>query len=144
MNIRQLALGMLIALSATASTAGGLGSAAKAGQLRIGMSPAEVRAVLGDPGQVRPIADGELWRYSLHQWWVGWVPHYLVFAGEPAQLLDWGANMDEYWQGQLAAARGLELVMQARRGSVQPGVDADREACRRRYRWREDANAYCP
>lgn len=49
---------LLAALGLTACAgagAGALGVANKAQQLRAGTSPAEVRAVLGDPGRVRDI-----------------------------------------------------------------------------------------
>lgn len=149
MNVRQLALGVLIVLSAATATATGLGSAAKAGQLRIGMSAAEVRAVLGDPGQSQAVVGGELWRYSLHQWWVGWVPHYLLFAGEPARLQDWAADYAEHARDQAAMLATLEALRRASggatpaAGAARPGTDRDLEACKRRYRYFEDRIANC-
>lgn len=91
-RLAVLAAGVGLCLAGCAG-GGGLGSGAKTHALRVGMSPAEVRATLGEPGQTTLFRTEQVWRYSLHHYFVGWVPHDLVFVGDPARLVSW--RMDE-------------------------------------------------
>ena len=91
-------LGLFI--SGCAGTGGGLGSISKTNQLTPGMSPSEVKSVLGEASQTQFIANKWVWKYSLHQYWKGWVPYYLVFGKESQKLEAWYANEAEYMQQQ--------------------------------------------
>lgn len=93
----------IAALSLFGCAGSGMGSVEKTNSLAPGMTTEEVRAVLGEPSQSQ-FADGQLvWKYSLHQYWKGYVPYYLVFNAEkPPTLRGWFANEEEYaWQQQL-------------------------------------------
>jgi hypothetical protein len=83
-----------------AGTGGGLGSISKTNHLVPGMSPNEVKSVLGEPSQTQFVANKWVWKYSLHQYWKGWVPYYLVFEKETQKLEAWYANEAEYMQQQ--------------------------------------------
>lgn len=60
-----------------------------------GMSAAEVRKVMGAPSQTQFVADRIVWKYSLHQPWVGYVPYYVVFDGSQ-HLQSWYADQAEF------------------------------------------------
>ena len=90
----------LTLLTACAGTGGGLGSVAKTNQLTPGMKPAEVKAILGDPSQTQFVSDKWVWKYSLHEYWKGYVPYYLVFTRESPTLQSWYANEAEYLRQQ--------------------------------------------
>ena len=47
----------LTLLTACAGTGGGLGSVAKSNQVALGMKPAAVKAILGDPSQTQFVSD---------------------------------------------------------------------------------------
>jgi len=87
-------------ISGCAGTGGGLGSISKTNQLAPGMAPNDVKAVLGDPSQTNFVANKWIWKYSLHEYWKGWVPYYLVFGKETKKLEAWYANEAEYMQQQ--------------------------------------------
>ena len=97
-------LGLFI--SGCAGTGGGLGSISKTNQLVPGMSPAEVKNILGEASQTEFIGNKWVWKYSLHQIGKGFVPFYLVFGKENPKLESWYANEDEY-------IRQQELWLQA-------------------------------
>ena len=63
-----------------------MNSVTKTSRLLPGMSPQEVKKLLGDPASTQFIGELLVWRYSLHENWKGFVPHYLVFAEEPPVL----------------------------------------------------------
>ncbi|WP_178114661.1 outer membrane protein assembly factor BamE domain-containing protein [Pseudomonas saliphila] len=105
-GIVGLAMAML-ALGGCAGTGGGMGSVEKTNALIPGMTTEEVRAVLGQPAQSQFVEGNLVWKYSLHQYWKGYVPYYLVFdEGKPPTLRGWFANEQEY-------ARQQQLWMQA-------------------------------
>ena len=64
------------------------------------MSPAGVRAILGEPSQTQFIANKWVWKYTLHQPWKGFIPYYLVFASETQMLDGWFADEAEYTRQQ--------------------------------------------
>ena len=104
---------------------GGLGSIQATQQLRQGMTPAEVQQLLGPPGSTQNLGDATVWRYSLHEYFKGYVPHYLAFAGDPPVLRAWVANEEEYLRNQAMWAQALEpLVTPATSspGSSAPGA----------------------
>ena len=91
---------LVASFSGCAGTGGGLGSITKTNQLAPGMSPAEVKSTLGEPSQTQFIENKWIWKYSLHQYWKGWVPYYLVFGKETQKLEAWYANEAEYMRQQ--------------------------------------------
>ncbi len=98
---RTVLIGLtLTLLTACASTGGDFGSVAKTNQLAPGMKPAEVKAILGDPSQTQFVADNWVWKYSLHEYWKGYVPYYLVFTREPQTLQRWYSDEAEYLRQQ--------------------------------------------
>jgi len=91
---------LLVLLGGCAGTGGGLGSISKTNQLMPGMTPNQVKEILGEPSQTQFVADKWVWKYSLHEYWKGWVPYYLVFGKEGKKLDSWYANEAEYMQQQ--------------------------------------------
>ncbi len=85
---------------ACAGTAGFLGSVAKTNQLALSMKPAEVKAILGDPSQTQFVSDKWVCQYSLHEYWKGYVPYYLVFSHESPTLRSWYPDEAEYLRQQ--------------------------------------------
>lgn len=66
-----------------------LGSAEKTNLLRPGMSTANVEGILGQPKQTEFIENKWVWKYQLHQPWVGFIPYYLVFDKGSQTLEGW-------------------------------------------------------
>ena len=95
-----LALLLSVFMYGCAGTGGGLGSISKTNQLAPGMSPSEVVSILGEASQTQFIANKWIWKYSLHEYWKGWVPYYLVFGKESKKLESWYANEEEYMRQQ--------------------------------------------
>lgn len=91
---------ILSLINGCAGTGGGLGSISKTNQLRPGMTPTQVKVILGDPLQTQFIADRWVWKYSLHEFWKGWIPYYLVFNNDSHKLESWYANESEYMRQQ--------------------------------------------
>ncbi len=78
----------------------GLGNIKKTTYLQPGMTADQVRVVLGNPSSSQFIENYVIWKYNLHQYWVGWVPHYLAFWSKDMTLVAWQANMNEYYANQ--------------------------------------------
>lgn len=94
-----------------------LGSIKKTNQLSPGMTTEQVKSLLGQPSQSQFIQNKIVWKYSLHQYFVGWVPYYLVFDKETQELEAWYANEQEYYQNQqmwMNVANQMEQQNQAR------------------------------
>jgi len=64
------------------------------------MKPAEVKAILGDPSQTQFVSDKWVCQYSLHEYWKGYVPYYLVFSHESPTLRSWYPDEAEYLRQQ--------------------------------------------
>lgn len=159
---RRLVRAALIGLTATLLLVGcastGFNAAAKVDQLRQGMTPEQVRAQFGSPSAVRQGAAAQVWRYSLHASWKGWVPYYLVFAGEPATLREWWADQAEFERDQAALNRSFAPLVEALQRSSSSsrgaspagsgasggaaGSGAQSEECKS-ARYREDRMCYC-
>ena len=77
-----------------------LGSVGKTNLLRPGMSTANVESILGRPKQTEFIENKWVWKYQLHQPWVGFIPYYLVFDKSSKTLEAWYANQEEYYRNQ--------------------------------------------
>ena len=78
----------------------GLGNIKKTTELYPGMTSAQVKGILGNPSSTQYTNDYVIWKYSLHQYWVGWVPYYLAFWAKEMTLAAWQANMSEYYATQ--------------------------------------------
>lgn len=60
-----------------------------------GMNQEQVLQILGEPRQ-KELKEGEtVLKFSLHEWWKGWKPVYLVFDKD-LTLTEWYVNEDEY------------------------------------------------
>jgi len=69
-------------------------------RLSPGMTPAQVRAAMGNPSQSQFVNQKMVWKYTLHQPWKGFIPYYLVFSKETGNLESWEANEAEYYRQQ--------------------------------------------
>jgi hypothetical protein len=152
--IRRVVIALaMIALAACAGTGGGLNSVTKTNRLLPGMSPQEVKKLLGDPASAQFVGEQLVWKYSLHENWKGFVPHYLVFAEEPPVLKRWFADEAEYQRQQAMWMQALQPALAATPAAAPAGNGArsgssgqgggDVEACKRRYRVYEDRMCYC-
>jgi hypothetical protein len=136
----------MLAIASCAGTGGGFGSVAKTVHLAEGMKPAEVLKVLGEPSQVQQVGGHVVWKYSLHEYWKGYVPYYLVFDGTGKNLQSWYANEQEYQQQQSLWINALTPMMQQQQkqpADKASGLEGDRSDCAKKYRYREDINCYC-
>jgi hypothetical protein len=77
----------------------GICDIAKLNELNRGMSQSEVRQILGKPKQKELKAGKTILKYSLHQWFRGWKPVYLVFD-ERNQLTEWFVDEKEFMDNQ--------------------------------------------
>ncbi len=99
--LRKVAITVsLLFVGGCAGTGGGLGSISKTNQLIPGMSPNEVKILLGEPSQSQFVAEKWVWKYSLHEYWKGFVPYYLVFSKDNPTLRQWYADEAEYLRQQ--------------------------------------------
>ena len=64
------------------------------------MTAGEVRRILGQPTQTEFVANKLVWKYQLHQMWVGWLPYYVVFDKDTQKVGSWYANEEEYYRNQ--------------------------------------------
>ena len=72
-----------------------LGDIKKLNQLDRGMNQAQVRQILGEPKQKELKAGRTVLKFSLHEWWRGWKPVFLVFD-DSETLIEWYVNEEEY------------------------------------------------
>ena len=117
-----LSILMAAALAGCAGT-GGLGSVARTTQLQTGMSEAQVQQLMGTPASVQRGESGAIWKYSLHEYYKGWVSHHLLFAGEPRRLQAWAADEAEYQRNQAMWLQALANAPSANSGRKAPGTD---------------------
>ncbi len=73
----------------------GFGDIKKLNQLDRGMNQEQVHQILGEPKQKELKEGRTILKFSLHEWWRGWKPVYLVFD-EGKTLTEWYVNEDEY------------------------------------------------
>ena len=85
-----------------------VGSVSKTNQLSLGMTPTEVRAVLGEPSQTLFVSDKWVWKYSLHEPWKGFIPYYMVFNRDSRYLEQWYADEAEYTRQQLLWLQAMQ------------------------------------
>lgn len=122
-SVRAISLCLTLAMLGGCAGSGGLGSVSKLSQLQRGMTTGEVKSVLGEPASVQLIDGLPIWRYSLHEYFVGWVPYYFVFNYDN-QLVAWQANMNEYYANQqmmMSVIRSLQQSPQAGSGASRGG-----------------------
>jgi outer membrane protein assembly factor BamE (lipoprotein component of BamABCDE complex) len=55
------------------------GTVRKSNDLEPGMSTVQVKEKLGNPNSTQFIYNKWVWKYSLHQYWKGNIPYYLIF-----------------------------------------------------------------
>ena len=85
----------------------GFGDIKKLNQLDRGMSPAQVRALLGDPKQKELKAGRTVYKYSLHEWMAGYKPVYVVFDGDD-RLAETMVDESEFLEKQKLWLRAFE------------------------------------
>jgi len=95
-------LGTLLVLVAwgCAGTSLEMNSVEKTGQLYPGMMHPDVVKLLGKPKSVQFVGDKVILKYSLHEYWKGWVPYYMVFEKRTGKLQEWYADEAEYQRNQ--------------------------------------------
>lgn len=98
-SLQALLLPLLLA-SSSSCVGSGLGSIAKTNDLEPGMNTSEVEEVLGSPSQTQFIGNKWIWKYSLHEYWKGYVPYYLAFGSDSKRLESWYADEAEYMRQQ--------------------------------------------
>jgi hypothetical protein len=131
-------------MSGCAGTGGGLGAISKTNSLVPGMTPKDVKAVLGDPSQTSFVGNKWIWKYSLHEYGKGWVPHYLTFSKNTKKLEAWYADEAEYRQQQELWLKALQPIQQ---GPKQVPKNQERPSsgddCPSQYPVFEDRMCYC-
>ena len=70
------------------------------GQLRPGMTYAEVESIMGKPKSSQTVNDQWIARYNLQEMWKGYVPYDLVFHAGDQTLISWSENAKAYEDGQ--------------------------------------------
>jgi len=111
-------------LSACAGTPLAFNTVEKTGQLRPGMMHEEVIGILGKPKSVQFIGDKVVLKYSLHEYWKGWVPYYVIFEKRTGKLQEWYADEAEYQQNQavwMAAFKSFEQQQETTRQAATQG-----------------------
>jgi len=134
---------MLALLAGCAGTGGGFGAIEKTGQLRAGMKPDEVRAILGEPASTQLISEKLVWKYSLHQVWKGFVPYYLVFGRKSQALERWFADEQEYQAQQEYWLKTLGATQPVQSQQKKQGQSSDQTNCESKYKYYEDRLCYC-
>lgn len=134
----------------------GFNAASKISDLRTGMGEQQVREMLGNPAQVRRSETVQVWKYSLHANFKGWVPYYLTFTGMPPKLHEWYADEEEFRRNQANIERQWDPVIKALQQNnshqTRPGLDRNgptqnrtqgQSAECRNARHHEDRMCYC-
>ena len=86
----------------------GLDSAQKTNQLRPGMTYQEVVGMLGEPESSQNVQGKWVVRWSLHEYWKGWIPYDMEFDAKKKTLIAWSANEQEYQRRQQQQAQQWE------------------------------------
>jgi len=100
------------------------GSVEKTSQLHPGMMHENVIKLMGKPKSVQFVGDKVVLKYSLHEYWKGWVPYYLVFEKGSGKLKEWYADEAEYAQNQamwMSVFDAFEKEQQAQEKNAQQG-----------------------
>ena len=115
---------MCFFLSACAEMQMEFNTAEKTAQLRPGMMHKEVIGILGKPKSVQFIGDKVVLKYSLHEYWKGWVPYYVIFEKRTGKLQEWYADEAEYQQNQamwMATFKNFEQQQETSRKAASLG-----------------------
>ena len=121
----------------------GLGTMTKTNQLRLGMTANEVNNVLGAPLEIKTEGDYIILKYSLHQYFVGWVPYYLTLDKNSKTLISWHENKEEYYQDQQRLFQAAQQINEANKSThnvyaeEDPKKDIYKEALDRNNDWYE-------
>ena len=75
-------------------------SSKKTNELSVGMTPYQVKEIMGDPTDKQILNNLMVLRYDLYQQVKGWVPYYLVFNKDTQKLEQWYADEEEYYKQQ--------------------------------------------
>jgi hypothetical protein len=134
---RILISASLALLVGCAGTGGGLGSVEKTKQLSPGMKMAEVRSLLGEPSQTQFVSDKLVWKYSLHEYWKGFVPYYLEFGRKSMALERWFADENEYMRQQQLWLQAIPLEKPSQ------GQSSSKSDCESKYPLWEDRMCNC-
>ena len=90
----------------------GCATISQTNDLRPGMQPEQVRAMLGEPKSTQFSGDKIVWKYTFHQMWKGYIPHYLVFDAQTQQLVGWFADQAEFDRDQARWAQFGQALRQ--------------------------------
>jgi len=96
----------------------------KTAQLRPGMTHEDVVKLLGKPKSVQFTGDKVMLKYSLHEYWKGWVPYYVIFNKGTGKLIEWYADEAEYQRKQamwMSVFQEFEKAQQAEEINTQQG-----------------------
>lgn len=80
-------------------------------RLMPGMTADQVRAMMGEPSQTQFVNNTIVWKYSLHQPWVGFKSYYLAFD-QSQKLVAWASNEAEFARNQAMMLNTLNAVNQ--------------------------------
>lgn len=87
------------------------------------MSVEEVKVVLGDPSKTHFFSEKWVWTYSLHEYWRGSVPYYLIFSRDSQRLISWYADEAEYMRQQQLWLQAMPPVQNQKiEIQIKPGV----------------------
>jgi hypothetical protein len=114
---------LCMVFAAGCATTGGLefGNVEKTKSLKPGMAYQEVENLLGPPKSSQMVSDKWVVRWSLHEYWKGWVPYDLTFDPQTKRLISWTANEQAYQQNQQAMQKVLESSGTAEAGTSEAG-----------------------
>lgn len=116
----------LVAVAVTLGCASlGMNTVSKLNDLEPGMSSEQVQEILGEPTTSQVQGDKWVLKYSLHENWKGWVPHYLVFDKDTRRLESWYADEEEYQRNQAELAATLAPILES--GEAAPSGPNDPE-----------------
>ena len=90
----------ILALTGCAGQSVQLNTIEKVNNLSPGMKFQEVVVVLGEPKSSSFVGDMWVLKYSLHEYWKGWVPFYVAFDKKTKEVVSWYVDEAEYQRNQ--------------------------------------------
>ena len=119
---------IVFVLTGCAGTSLEINSMERTNQLAPGMTFPEVVQILGKPKSSEFKADKWVLKYSLHQYWKGWVPFYVVFDKRTKKVVTWFVDEEEYVRNQMMWMEAMKAMQKGsgrKGGTSAPGtVDA--------------------
>jgi hypothetical protein len=103
----------------------GLNSVVKLKQFSPGMSQEEVIKILGEPKSSQLKGNELILKYTLHENWKGYVPHYIIFNAKTKKLVSWYADENEFQKGQERLAETLKPLLSTGGGTTTAGGPDD-------------------